>query len=120
MEEDEEREQLQSSGQHIKHQHPFGEAGEDAKITGRPYLGQTGADVVQRGQNSGKICGEIPALNGDKEDGGCQYYHKGNEIYINGTDHIMLHRFSFKINFLNAFRMDIGLELFDHGLYHND
>lgn len=120
MEEDEKREQLQSSGQHIEHQHPFGKSGEDAEAAGGTYFRQSGSDIVQCGQDSGKICGEIPSLDGDKEYGGHQYKDKGNEIDVNGTNHIMLHRFSFKVNFLNAFRMDIGLEFLDHSLDHND
>lgn len=46
MEEDQKWEQFQPSGEHIEHQDPLGESCQDTEITGRAYLGKSGAYII--------------------------------------------------------------------------
>ena len=53
MEEDEQREQLEASGEHVEHQHIFGEDAEMTEVLGRSGEFKTGTDVVDgRGDGS--------------------------------------------------------------------
>ena len=94
VEEDQQRKQFQTSGQHIKHKYIFGKRMEQAEILRRPYQFQPGAYVVDGGRNGRKAGDQIPVFKGHCQHGSREDDHKSDEINIDGTDDFVLDRLS--------------------------
>ena len=50
------REQLQSSGKHVKRENQFGQGRKDSEVSGRADQGKTGAYIVQCSCYSSEVC----------------------------------------------------------------
>lgn len=55
VEEDEQREQLEASGEHVEHQHVFGEDAEVTEVLCRTCELESGTDVVDCSGDRGKV-----------------------------------------------------------------
>ena len=53
------REQLQSSGKHVKRENQFGQGRKDSEVSGRADQGKTGAYIVQCSCYSSEVCHEV-------------------------------------------------------------
>ena len=69
VEENQQREQLQSPCQHIKNQHILGKVGEPAEIAGRSDQLQARSDIVEGGSDCREIGYKVFALQRKQEDG---------------------------------------------------
>ena len=55
MEQDQDREQFQSSRKHVDHQQKLGRCGEEGKIPGRSHHGKSGTDIVEGRSHRRKV-----------------------------------------------------------------
>ena len=109
VEEDQQWEQLQSTGQHVKHQYKLGEYIELSEILCRSDLCKSGSHVVDGGQNRCKVGDQILILEGNCKDRDCKDNNKRNEKYVDGADHLMIDRLALHIDLAHTLRMNVAV-----------
>ena len=81
-EEDEHREDLQSSSEHIEGQHDLGKSAERRIVAGRANEMQARADIVEAGKHSREVGLHRESVNGDQQQADKQNDHIGDEIDV--------------------------------------
>ena len=116
MEEDEDREQLEPSCQHIKHKDILGEVAEEAVVACRSYHGKAGTDVIKSRKYCGKCRHQVVSVKGKKEHGSHEHGEESDEIYVDGTYYIVLYGPAVYRDLADYLGVDIGSEFLSYGL----
>lgn len=82
MEEDEQWKQLKAPGEHVEHQHVFGEHAEESEVLGWSGKFKSGTDVVDGCGNRREIGHQIISLKLDQKKRDDKYYSKGYKVYV--------------------------------------
>ena len=112
MEEDQKREQLQSSGKHIDDKYILGQVAEETEVFGRTNHIETGTDVVDGSSYRGKVGNQIVSVKRYDQKGYHKHGNKGYEVHIDGTDNLMLNGLAIHVDLFDALWMNVGIELF--------
>lgn len=120
MEQQQQREQLQPAGQHIKHQGVFGENGKSTEILCWADPFQAGTDVVEGGGNGGEVGHHVAPFQRDQKDRGGEDDHVGDKKDVDGAQHFVVDWFAVQLDFFHAVRMKVGPHLLDNALDHDD
>lgn len=120
VEQNEQREQLQSACEHIKHQHIFGKWAEEIEVCRRAYQRETRTDVVYRCGNGGEVRDQIMTFKRNRKDRRSKDDNKCHDIDVCRANHFVLNRFSVHFDLGDNFRMDIRAHLLDDGFACDD
>lgn len=82
VEEDEQWEQLKAPGEHVEHQHIFGEHAEMTEVLGRAGELKAGTDVVDGRGDGGEIGHQVLALERDEKQGSHEDDGKGYKVHV--------------------------------------
>ena len=115
VEQNEQREQLQSARKHVEHQHVFGNRAEEVEVCRRAYQRKTRTDVVDGCGNRREIGDQIMPFKGKGEYRSRKDNNKRHDVHVGRADNFMLDRLAVHLDLGDDFRMDIRAQLFDNG-----
>ena len=119
-EKQENRENLQTSGQHIENQDELDAAGEKRKIFGRSDQRETRTDVVEGRGNRGKVGDQIVVVERNQKNGQGEDHQIGDQENIGRADDLMFHQFAVHGDFTDRTRVQMLVELFADALEQDD
>lgn len=110
------RENLQSSCQHIEGEDQFGEPGKESEISVRANQLQTRTDIVECRNYGCEVRDQVKVIEGDQEKRSCKDQHVYNEENIGRTDYFVRDGFAIHFYFLYCIRVKEKMQFFSHGL----
>ena len=98
---DQQREQFQTPGQHIDTENQFRENGIPGEILRRSYRIKAGTDIVDRRCDGREIRSKIKIIQRNKQKRTCKQHQVGDQENIDPAQHRVLYHFPVHLHFLD-------------------